>query len=153
MQNTARSRRTQAAKATPEDRALAERAAQFLADIPADADCLTRLTLTSRAFPGIKLETPLAALVFGRALAAAMSPEHERLARLRELMRDDVSFERAYSELNKQNGAPASTLATAEYLAANGNKEQLGQWLTTHGDEEIEAIQQHFQRKNKQRAR
>jgi hypothetical protein len=83
----------------------------------------------------------------GRVLIVETAPE--RSARLRALISDDVSFERAHAELNKQLDAAASTLMAAEYLLASGDRKQFEKWLAHHSDEERAGIRQHFHKKNK----
>jgi hypothetical protein len=71
--------------------------------------------------------------------------EPERLAALRALMADDVSIDQACHQLNAGRGqVAASTLQTAEYLAAAGDAERWGVWLARHDDTERAAILQHL---------
>ena len=73
----------------------------------------------------------------GQTLIAETEPE--RLARLRELLADEVSL-----ELNTTEGVAASTLMAAEYLVQQNDAERLQRWLDRHSAQERQAIQKHL---------
>lgn len=81
----------------------------------------------------------------GRTLIVEIEPD--RLARLRELMADDVSLERAYAELSKPAGVAGSTLEAAEYVASKLNPKHFRDWLARYGVREQEQILKHLKRK------
>jgi hypothetical protein len=74
-------------------------------------------------------------------------PHDPRLARLRELMADDVSIERAFTEVSKPAGVAESTLRTAKYLVQQGDVARFRNWLDRHSAEERTAIHQHLEAK------
>lgn len=78
-------------------------------------------------------------------------PADPRL-RLRRLMGDDVTLERAHAELSKPEGVAASTLQAAEYLMAEGDPDRLRRWLDKHGATERTAILQHLAKRKGTRA-
>ena len=73
--------------------------------------------------------------------------EPARRARLRKLMGDNVSIERAWSEINQRDHVPASTLRAAEYLIAQGDVEQFRKWLAGHSAQERTEIQKYLEAK------
>jgi hypothetical protein len=69
------------------------------------------------------------------------------LARLRRLMRDDVSMERAWHEMcaaRLHGRAAEATLRAAEYLVRQRDPERLRAWLAGHSAAERAAIQRHL---------
>jgi hypothetical protein len=79
-------------------------------------------------------------------------PVDPRLARLRALMADDVSLERAYAEVSKPAGVAESTLKAAEFLLQEKDPARLRAWLDKHTAQEREAILQHFEQRKRARA-
>jgi hypothetical protein len=67
------------------------------------------------------------------------------LARLRELMADNVTFERAWAEVSKPTGIATSTLQAAEFLALTGDIPRLQRWLAQHSAQERKAIRKHLE--------
>src|SRR5262249_34574582 len=77
-------------------------------------------------------------------------PPDPRLERLRRLMDDDISIERAHAELKQRvrGNAPIATLQTAEYLAFQQNDlQRLKDWLARHSREDREVIRKHLRNK------
>jgi|SRR6516164_7900458 hypothetical protein len=81
---------------------------------------------------------------------ATWHPQHirpARLERLRLLMGDDVSIERAWHELNERapGTVPLATLHAAEYLAfQQDDLQRLKNWLAPRSPEEVAAIRKHL---------
>jgi hypothetical protein len=67
------------------------------------------------------------------------------LARLRELMADNVTLERAWAEVSKPTGIATSTLQAAEFLALTGDIPRLQRWLAHHSAQERKAIRKHLE--------
>jgi hypothetical protein len=81
--------------------------------------------------------------------------EPERLVRLRELMSDAVSLERAVYEIaathRAEQAVAKSTLDAAEYLLAAGDAERLRAWLDRHSARERAAILRHIKQRKQVR--
>jgi hypothetical protein len=80
-----------------------------------------------------------------------VSYDNDEIARLRALMADDISLDRAFAEVGKPSGVATSTLRAAEFLIQQKNPERLRAWLAKHSTEDSEAIRQHLH--NKEAAR
>jgi hypothetical protein len=87
----------------------------------------------------------------GRTLIVETPPEH--LKRLRRLLDDSVSLERAYAEINQPDHVAASTLMAAEYLVREGDPARMRKWLSGHTPEQRKAILQHLEQRRKARTR
>jgi hypothetical protein len=77
-------------------------------------------------------------------------PADPRLERLRRLMDDDVSIERAWHEIKTERlrkQVPIATLRTAEFLAQQNDPARFKAWLARHSREDREAIRQHLRNK------
>jgi hypothetical protein len=74
-------------------------------------------------------------------------PPDPDLERLRTLMDDDVSLDRAWRELNRPSSAPEATLRAAEFLVQHGDAERFRAWLDRHSAEERAAIRKHLEAK------
>jgi len=70
-----------------------------------------------------------------------------RLKKLRRLLADDISLDRAWHELNRPSGIPASTAEAAEFLVRQGDPERLRNWLDRHTADERAAIRRHLEAK------
>jgi hypothetical protein len=73
----------------------------------------------------------------------------DELARLRELMTDNVSLDRAYAELNKRapGDVPIATLQAAEYLAQQNDPQRLDDWLRPRSPDDRAAIRKHLSKR------
>ena len=71
---------------------------------------------------------------------------HE-LARLRALLDDSVTLERAWRELSKPAPAPTATLQAAEFLVLTGDVARLRRWLAQHSAQERTAIRKYLEAK------
>jgi hypothetical protein len=87
-----------------------------------------------------------AALEYQRERCAVGKIELERLARLRALLANNVSLERAWHELNEAPHVAAATLEAAEHLMRAGNAERLQAWLGRQTASARAAILHHLQR-------
>jgi len=76
-------------------------------------------------------------------------PPNPRLDRLRRLMDDDVSIERAWHELHERapGDVPISTLRTAEFLTQQNDPARFKTWLAHHNREDRDAILRHLGKK------
>lgn len=72
-----------------------------------------------------------------------------RLKRLRRLLADDVSVERAWRELNNAPGAPIATLHAAEFLLQQRDPERLRIWLEKHSMQERAEILRHLKERRR----
>jgi hypothetical protein len=70
--------------------------------------------------------------------------QDDELGRLRSLMADNVTLERAWAEVSRPTGLAASTIKAADHLVREGDAERLARWLTKHGADERTAIQKHL---------
>jgi len=71
----------------------------------------------------------------------------DELARLRRLMADDVSYERAWREFSARapGDVPLATLRTAEHLAfIELDRKRFKDWLARHDHEDRDAIIKHL---------
>ena len=80
-------------------------------------------------------------------------PEPERLRQLRRLMADDVSLERAYSELNRRHCAAASTVEALMYALSIRNTAALREpkiqdWVAQLSEDHADEIGGRLQRLN-----
>jgi len=81
------------------------------------------------------------------------NPRDPRIERLRRLMANDVSLDRAWHELSDRppGDVPIATLRAAEYLLPLGDLERWKKWFDAHSAPERAAILQHLeQRKRRQ---
>jgi hypothetical protein len=76
-------------------------------------------------------------------------PSDSRLERLRELMDDDISLDRAWRELNKRapGDVPTATLQAAEFLLQQNDPKRFKDWLARHSREQRQAILKHLNKK------
>jgi hypothetical protein len=76
-------------------------------------------------------------------------PPDPRLERLRWLIDDDVSIERAWHELNERapGDVPTATLRTAKFLLQQNDPKRLKDWLARHSREARDAIRKHLSKK------
>jgi len=74
-------------------------------------------------------------------------PADARLKKLRRLLADDISLDRAWHELNRPSGVPAATIKAAEYLVQQGDAERFRSWLDRHSADERTAIRRHLEAK------
>jgi hypothetical protein len=74
-------------------------------------------------------------------------PTDRRLERLRRLLDDDVTLERASVELGKPDGVAESTLQTAEFLIQQNDADKFRKWLDRYSAQERVAIRQHLGRR------
>jgi hypothetical protein len=76
-------------------------------------------------------------------------PPDPRLERLRRLMDDEVSLERAWAELNKRapDDVPIATLRAAEFLLRQSDLQRFKAWLARHSESERAAILKHLEQK------
>jgi hypothetical protein len=76
-------------------------------------------------------------------------PPDPRLDRLRRLMDDDISIERAWHELKAERGreVPEVLLHAAEYLLQQGDADRWRKWFDSRSPEERAAILQHLERR------
>jgi len=74
-------------------------------------------------------------------------PVDTRLRKLRQLLADDISLDRAWHELNRPSGVPAATIKTAEYLVQQGDAERFRSWLDRRSADERTAIRRHLEAK------
>jgi hypothetical protein len=71
-------------------------------------------------------------------------PVDPRIAKARRRLADDVSFERAWHELNRPTRVAASTLMAAEHLVREGDAGRLRNWLGRHSAKDRAAIQKYI---------
>jgi hypothetical protein len=76
-------------------------------------------------------------------------PVDPRIARARRLLEDDVSFERAWAELNNPPDVPTATLHAAEYLLRLGDPPRWRKWFDAHSAQERAAILQHLEQRRR----
>jgi hypothetical protein len=77
-------------------------------------------------------------------------PRDLRIERLRKLMDDDVSIERAWAELHKRvpGDVPRATVEAAEHLAFQQNDlQRLKDWLAPRSHEDRAAIRKHLSKR------
>jgi len=72
------------------------------------------------------------------------APADARLKRLRRLLADDVSVERAWRELNSTPGVRIATLYAAEFLMQVGDPERWRKWFDAHSAQERAGILRHL---------
>src|SRR5262249_34874382 len=80
-------------------------------------------------------------------------PVDPAIERAHRLLSDDVSFEKAWNELNNPLGVPIATLHAAEYLLLLGDLERWKKWFDAHTTPERAAILQHLERRKKRRGK
>lgn len=87
---------------------------------------------------------------------ARRKPADPRVDRLRGLMADDVTLDRAWQETahpwRAEGRAAARTLMAAEFLVREGDAERLRRWLDRHGTSERQAILRHLEQRKGTRA-
>jgi hypothetical protein len=88
----------------------------------------------------------------GRTLVVELAPE--RLARVRRLMADEVTFERAWHEVNERppSDVPIATLHAAEFLLQQNDPQRFKAWLARHSEAERAAILKHLEQRKKAQA-
>ena len=76
-------------------------------------------------------------------------PKDLRLEKLRRLMADDVSLDRAWRELNKRapGDIPTATLRAAEFLMQVGDAQRWRKWFDVHSANERAGILRHLDSK------
>jgi hypothetical protein len=81
--------------------------------------------------------------------AARPTPVDSRLEKLRRLIADDVSLERAWHEINTRapDDVAIATLWAAEYLVQQGDAERFRRWLDQHSADERACIRRHLEAK------
>jgi hypothetical protein len=72
-----------------------------------------------------------------------------QLARLRGLLDDSVTLERAWAEVSKPPQVPIATLHAAEFLLQQKDPAQMRRWLSRHSAPEREAILRHLEQRKK----
>jgi hypothetical protein len=77
----------------------------------------------------------------------------DELARLRALMADDVSLERAWSEVNSSHDVSLATIEAAEFLIQQKDPARLRTWLSKHTAQECAAILQCLERRKRARVK
>jgi len=77
------------------------------------------------------------------------SPADARLKRLRRLLADDVSVERAWRELNNAPAVPIATLHAAKFLLQQRDPERLRMWLEKHSMQERAEILRHLKERRR----
>jgi hypothetical protein len=80
-------------------------------------------------------------------------PVDPRIARARRLLDDDVSLERAWSEVNSSHDVPLATIEAAEFLIRQGKPAELRAWLARRTTHECEAILQCLERRKRARVK
>jgi hypothetical protein len=80
----------------------------------------------------------------------ADEPLDPDVARMRRLLSDDVSLERAQGELSSDD-IPRATLKAADYLFRLGDMARWRKWFDRHSAPERAAILQHLERRNRKR--
>lgn len=98
------------------------------------------------------LSSTFAALCRAADGKARRKPIDPRLARLRGLMADEVTLERAYAEVSKTCGVAESTLQAAEFLMQQKDAARLRSWLDRHSTSERQAILRHLEQRTGTRA-
>jgi hypothetical protein len=81
---------------------------------------------------------------------SVVSYSADELERLRRLMADDISIERADHEIKAERlrkQVPIATLRTAEFLAQQNDPARFKAWLARHSHEDREAIREHLRNK------
>jgi sirohydrochlorin ferrochelatase len=86
----------------------------------------------------------------GHTLVVEIEPE--RLDRLRGLLADEVSIERAYADVSKPPGIPDSTLQAAEFLMQQKDAARMRFWLDRHSASERQAILRYLEQRKGTRA-
>jgi hypothetical protein len=81
----------------------------------------------------------------------AASMNEDTLARLRRLLDNNISIERAWAELNEPRGLARPTIDAAEYLLKLNDPKRLQAWLAKHSAAERAAIRQHFEQRERRR--
>jgi hypothetical protein len=67
-------------------------------------------------------------------------PVDPRLKKLRRLLADDISLDRAWHDLNRPHGVPIATLLAAEFLLQQRDPERLRTWLEKHSMQRAEIL-------------
>jgi hypothetical protein len=76
-------------------------------------------------------------------------PCDARIEKLRRLMADDVSLERAHVEIINSRGVATATLAAAEFLIQQKDPERFRTWLAKHSASERAATLRHLEHKRR----
>ena len=74
-------------------------------------------------------------------------PKDRRIERLRKLIADDVSLDRAWHELNDTPGVRIATLYVAEFLIQVGDVQRWRQWFDAHTAGERGGILRHLEKR------
>jgi hypothetical protein len=80
-------------------------------------------------------------------------PADPAIERVHRLLSDDVSFEKAWNELNNPRGVPIATLHAAEYLLQLGDLERWKKWFDAYSAPERATILQHLEQRKRRRGK